>query len=319
MGVNQRTAQFVGAALAAQALIACSAASLAPGGQALSGIAPASVPGVRSSWIDPRAKGAALLYVSDSNASTVFVYSYPQLRPVGQLTGFYLPAGLCVNRRNGNVWVTDTFKNKVFEYAHGGTTPIREVYDSGAYVRACAVNPKTGDLAVLTDATDDPSRVIIFKPGHSTSTTYSDYEHAYSMFFDAYDPSGNLFADGTHYVVGHVTLEELAKGAGKLTNIPWNGPAIRYPSGAQYDGTYFAIGDERKHLIYQTNNGTVVSTTTLKGACLLQQFFVYEGLVVASSWCGSSGDVLIYRYPAGGHPVRSLSGFKEPFGVVMSR
>lgn len=319
MGVSQRIPKFFGALLAAQVLVACGGASVSSDSQTLSGVAPAAVPRLRLSWIDPRAKTGTLLYVSDSNAGTVFVYSYPQLVRVGELRAFQLPAGLCVNRRNGNVWVTDTYK-RIVEYAHGGTTPIRSIRVSNVYVHACAVNPKTGDLAVVTSATDDPSVIQIFKPGSLIPTTYSDYKHAYSMWFDAYDPSGNLFVDANRYAgPGHFALEQLTKGSGQLTNVSWNGPKIRLPGGVQYDGTYLAIGDEQNDLIYRISNGSAAATVTLQGACLVQEFFIYNHMVIAPSSCGSNGDVLIYNYPAGGSPVKRLSGFQLPFGVVISR
>lgn len=320
MRINQHVPRLIVAALVAQALVACGGMGVAPRGQTLSGFAPAAVPAMRASWIDAHAKSGALLYVSDAYANTVSIYSYPQLARVGQLTGFYFVNGMCVDKRDGNVWVMDAFHYKVIEYAHGGTVPIRTIPENTAYPRACAVHPKSGDLAVITDVGDeDPSYVLLFKPGRSVPKYYSDFFHAYSMWFGGYDPHGNLYIDADRFEYpGPFALDLLIRGTRQLRNLRWSGPPIALPSGVQYDGTYMAIGDEQKHLIYRTNGGNVVSTVRLKHACLVQQFFIYGGLVIAPSWCGSSGDVLIYNYPAGGDPVRRLTGFQQPFAAVIS-
>lgn len=322
MGV-QSVFRSVLAIASASALAACTGSGGRFPADNLAGTAPAAVPGVRLSWIDPRSKSGTLLYVSDQNAGTVYVYAYPSLAPVGQLTGFDLPSGLCVNRRNGNVWVTDAFANTISEFAHGGSTPIRTIAPGSrvtTYVAACSVHPKSGDLAVVTLETDDPSEILIFKPGQSIPKTYLDYKHAYSMNFDAYEPDGALFADGKHYSGGGpFALEELAKGAAQLSNVPWNGPRIYLPGGVQFDGTDLALGDVTKHVIYRTNGGNVVATVVLKGACDVNGFFIHAGALIAPSACGSSsGQILVYNYPAGGAPLRSLSGFKRPYSAVVS-
>jgi len=87
----------------------------------------------------------------------------------------------------------------------------------------------------------------------------------------------------------------------------------------QYDGSNLAIGDEKRAIIYQVSGGTVVGTTTLRGACLVQQFFIDGAHVIVPTVCGSNGEVSIYNYPAGGAPIERLTGLKAPFGAVVSR
>src|ERR1700722_5038570 len=192
------------------------------------------------------ARRRALLYVSDSSAGTVFVYSYPGLRPMGAISSFDFPAGLCVDPQTGDFWVTDSTATTVYEFAHGGTEPIRTLQAGGdEYPDACAVNPTNGDLAAanVTFGGDDPGDVLIFKGGTGTPRTYQ-LRHAFDVDFLGYDNSGNLFVD-TSEGAGF-RLDELRSGAKKFVHIPWKGPAIASPGGVQYDNGSLAVGDAEK-------------------------------------------------------------------------
>jgi hypothetical protein len=76
-----------------------------------------------TSWMEASAKSGQLLYISDYTASNVTVYRYPAGALVGTLTGFDAPQGECVDS-SGNVWITNSGTSQLFEYAHGGTSPI---------------------------------------------------------------------------------------------------------------------------------------------------------------------------------------------------
>src|SRR5580700_10082829 len=99
------------------------------------------------SWMLPEAKREDLLYISDVYG--VHVFSYPKGTHVGDLTGVASPQGLCTDRE-GNVFVTDLTVGYVYKYAHGGTRPIKVLYD--IYVDFgpidCSVDHVTGNLAV---------------------------------------------------------------------------------------------------------------------------------------------------------------------------
>src|ERR1700735_3182827 len=81
-------------------------------------------------WMAAEAKSQDLLYVSNSLFNEVWVFSYPGGHPVGDLTGFALPAGICVNQHTGDIFVSDVLANRIQAYAHGGTNPIRTLPDS---------------------------------------------------------------------------------------------------------------------------------------------------------------------------------------------
>jgi hypothetical protein len=274
----------------------------------------------RTSWMKPDAKRTALLYISVRVAGKVLVYSYPNLVLTVTLTGFLSPSGLCVNSKTRNIWVTDTLGTKVSEFAHGGTTPIRTLSTNDGYVDACAVNPKNGDLAVANNTLQgsDPGDLMVFKNGNGSPKIYSDPQ-IFLMDFVSYDGSGNVFIDGYAFRKPHFRLDELVKGAKGLSNIPWLGPKIKSAGGVQYDGKSVAIGDMGRPIVYQTSNGMVTGTTPLRGACDINQFFIYGGQLIAPSYCDSNGDVLIYDYPSGGTPVKRLTVHTFPFGAVVSK
>lgn len=267
----------------------------------------------------PKAKSGALLYVSDEYAQTVSMYAFPSLRPMGTLSGFLNPAGLCVNNKTGDVWVTDTFRYSVYEFAHGGTTPIRTIVESPGYVEGCAVDPTTGDLAIsnITLQGSDPGDVLIYKKGSRKPTTFSD-KNAFEVRFLSYDDSGNLFVDIVRAGL-RFALDELPKGGTRLIRIHWKGPRVKYPGGVQYDGTSLAVGDSARALVYQTAGGAIIGRTRLGEACYVEQFYISGSKLIAPSACDSTGTVFIYNYPHGGKAVGSITGFQFPYGVVVSR
>lgn len=287
-------------------------------GGAPSEIAPpaANQQALRQSWMRSTATQGALLYVSDEYVGTVFVYSYPDLTPVGKLTGFKSAAGLCVDSKTGNIWVTDPIASKIVEFAHGGTTPIKRLKEDAGWVQACAVNPKNGDLAIVNNFIfDDSGNLSIYSHAQGKPAVYYN-RHMFYYDFVAYDGAGNAFVDG---VSGPpFRLAELPSGGTKLQNVPWSGPNIKSPGGLQYHAASLAIGDTGQPVIYQTSNGMVTGTTTLKKACSVEQFFIDGRRLIAPNTCGKTSNVLIYSYPAGGAPFKTLTGFKNAFGAVVS-
>lgn len=103
--------------------------------------------------------GPDLLYVTRGHS--VRIYSYPQGKREKEIRGYYGETfeGECADS-SGNVYVLDnslvTSGNTfIYEYAHGGTTPIRTLFDHLIFDQACSVDPASGYLAV-TGA--EPSR-----------------------------------------------------------------------------------------------------------------------------------------------------------------
>jgi hypothetical protein len=264
-----------------------------------------------------RANGGALLYASDPATNTVSMYSYPGLKLRGSISGLTRPAGLCVDASSGNVWVTwGTTVDKVSEFAHGGTTRIRTLRIIGApAVDACAVDPISGDLAVVqSNDYDDSGSILVFKNGSGKPTSH--YGPMFGLGFIGYDNAGNAYVDGSYQ---RTSLEELAPNAKRATDVTPKGMRLHSAGGVQYDGTQIAVGVAKRGIIYQTLDRKITGTTKLSGACFVQQFFIDGSVVIAPNICNSTGEVLFYNYPAGGTPLRKLGGFSRPYAVIISQ
>ena len=99
----------------------------------------------------------ALLYVSDAETSSVYVFELPNGNLVQTLTGFDRPSGECVDK-TGNVFIVDSNQSVVREYAHGGKTPIKLLNDAGYAPTDCSIDPVTGNLAVTNYRTFGENR-----------------------------------------------------------------------------------------------------------------------------------------------------------------
>jgi hypothetical protein len=278
----------------------------------------------RASWVLPDAKVKALLYITNANDGTVFVYSYPQGTMVGELNGFEEPYGDCTDKA-GNVWIVDDEASTVTEYAHGGSTPIRTLNDANEYPAGCAIDPTTGNLAVTNYETFSRGQgsVSIYRKAKGKPKTYSDSSISRGWFC-SYDPSGNLFVDGDQSGSSGFQLAELPHGSATFTNISIS-QTITVPGGVQRSGKYVAVADENgpgNGVIYQFSingsAGTEVSSTTLDSSQNIHQFWIDPAgnRVVAPS--ASLSTVGFWKFPAGGNPTKTLRGFSIPEGVALS-
>jgi hypothetical protein len=231
--------------------------------------------------MDPAAKHTQyLLYVSDEASGTVDVYAYRsrQGHLAGQLTGFQFPYGECQDG-SGNVYVTDFAAERVVEYAHGGTNPIKTLDDSYGYPIGCAVNPVTGDLAVSDWESNGSScmgGIVIYADASGSGTSYTDQDFMY-YYPPAYDPSGNLYVQGqVNNGSGSSGLAEISSGGDALVTVPLSGGTIYFPGGVQWDGHYLAATDQAYNgghtsSIYRitvTESGaSIVNNVELTDAC----------------------------------------------------
>jgi hypothetical protein len=291
-----------------------------------------------AAWLLPQAKRQDLLYISDLDAQAVFIYTYGHgYKLVGELTGFFNPEGLCVDK-TGNVYVTNDTSygvHQITEYAHGGTSPIRTLTDPDGRANGCSVDPKSGDLAVANEwgASDGIGNVTVYPQASGSPTSYSN-PNIYYYYFCGYDNKGNLFVDGE--TQGSVFgLGELAKGGHNLNFISID-ETIYLPGGVQWDGKYLAVGDQVavKHNFTSTvydfaikgSAATTVNTMVLTGSKEVSQFWI--PLVdssrkhhVGTTLIGPNeygGNTLIWDYPSGGYPILTIGGENYPIGATVS-
>jgi WD40 repeat protein len=268
-----------------------------------------------------------LLYVSDANEREVFVYKYPNKKLVSTLTGFHEPRGECVDA-NGDVFIVDEWvpagTSKIYEYAHGGTSPIATLSDSGEFAYGCSINPNTGDLAVSSVGTpsDGPGSVAIYANAQGTPTLYADPNMVYGALFLSYDPNGNIFVNGLNSEQVF-ELDELPTGSSTFTSITLN-QSMGFPAGVQWVGSTLAVGSTQasaESVIYEFSisgsSGTEVGSTQLTLSSNVVQFFI-KGSTVIGPDAGKS-DVRFWNYPSGGPPKKTIKkGLAEPIAAVIS-
>jgi WD40 repeat protein len=291
-----------------------------------------------ASWVLPQAKRQDLLYISDLDAQAVFIYTYGHgYKLVGELTGFFNPEGLCVDKA-GDVYVTNDTSygvHQITEYAHGGTSQIRTLNDPDGRVNGCSVDPKSGDLAVANEwgASDGIGNVSVYPHASGSPTSYSN-PNIYYYYFCGYDNKGNLFVDGE--TQGSVFgLGELAKGGHSLNFVSID-ETIYLPGGVQWDGKYLAVGDQVavKHNFTSTvydfaikgSAATTVNTMVLTGSKEVSQFWIplVDGSRkhrVGTRLIGPNeygGNTLLWDYPSGGNPILTIGGENYPIGATVS-
>ena len=268
------------------------------------------------SWIAPDAKRSDLLYVSDETGS-VYVFSYPKGTPEGTLTGLPDPQGECVDKK-GDVFVTTFGGGEILEYAHGGTSPIATLENPGQYMEGCSVDLKSDTLAVINFAPMGGSgggvSLYAHASGSPTVLTDPNLMLGYQL---GYDDKGNLFLDGVN-ASSKFEFAELPAGSSTFTQISLN-VSIATPGGVQWDGKYVAVGDAKSGTVYQTDGagGKVEGTMTLSDSDGIFQFFIDRKTFIGPN--AFSKNAMFWKYPTGGSPTKTLGGFADPFGAVVSR
>jgi hypothetical protein len=288
------------------------------------------------SWMLSRARSMNLLYVSDQDApGKLLAFSYPQDELVGEVTvPSDYPGGLCSDGV-GDVFVT-TFgpysQSYVYEYAHGGTEPIATLVDPGDS-NGCAIDPKTGDLAVTNFASNSRSghygNIAIYQGAQGTPTTYVD-DQIINYYYCAYDDKGDLLVDGAAQTP---EIGELPYGAGKFTNISLTSDiaplSMQWLKGVLVvsASTQSKFGPQPIYNIrISGTNGIVTGPTLLKSPHDLNpfqsvQFWSQGKTIVGPDWKGHYHDLLNFWRSTGGWPkkiIRRPGGAVRLHGVTMS-
>lgn len=265
-----------------------------------------------------------LLYVADNVSGIVQVLTYPKGKPAQTLTGFDSLTGECVDGV-GDVFITDTKQGGsgyVYEYAHGGSEPIATLSDPFTWPAGCAVDPTSGDLALVSFG-----GIAIFPHASGNPVTYTDSNFA-TMRYDGYDMNGNLFIDGYAPSGNSFTFAELAHGSTSLNNITIAG-TLDEAGAVQWDGQYITVmtvaGPRGRspvidRLQVNGSSASIAGTTTLNNHRKRYnggQFWIQNNRVIGPSQNG--GAVSIWAYPSGGKPTKTIKDMgPDAWGVAVS-
>jgi hypothetical protein len=282
-----------------------------------------AVPSMRTDY-----SGRNLIYASTLGNEPVYVYTYPDAKMIGILNGPVGPRGMCVDRAS-DIFIPFVYiPGGIYEFAHGGGTPI--VYLGFPYdgENGCSIDPTTGNLAVVTGGDYKPALVVYHYKGlrgWGFAKSYTLPSMSNSAFC-GYSNHGDLFVDGKDGS-GAFALAELSKGSKTFATISVS-QSIKAPGQVQWDGTHLAIGDTgvSPSVIYQFDvSGSIakkVGSTTLGDSAMVEQFWIQRGNVIApdpkrSCGSGQAGCIAIYRYPAGGSAVKTIE-LTGAFGATVS-
>ncbi len=252
--------------------------------------------------LEPATTAGDLLYVT--NSITVDVFSYPLGKFVQTLDGFDFPKGVCVDAA-GNVWVADTNNYELKEFARGGKSPEQVLADKAARPVGCAVDPVTGNLAVINESS--PASIAIYPKATGEAAYYVD--KAFDSYVGCvYDDNGDLFVDGQGG-----NSSQTFELAALLPSEPAFEPitidrSIAFAGGLGWDGKQLVVGDHVSGNVYEFtisgSRGRLQHTTKLYRNAYTSQFWIQNGAIVSGD--SYDGAVHIWSYPKGGRPQRTI-------------
>ena len=267
------------------------------------------------SWMLPGTKREDLLYVAD--ARLVRVYALPKAKLVGTLKVSDGPDGECSSASTGDIFIVEG--PTIVEYAHGGTTPIETLNESGDDAWSCAVDATTGNLAVTNVV--DPLEVSIF-PGATGPPTNYDLPGMALAYDCVYDDSGDLFVAGLTSPGYAFALDELKKGSSSLFTVGLKNigktSASAY-AGLAWDSKYVVLASDTDAYRYKIHGGvgTPEGATVFKGASEVYGMWLGLNEIIVPS--DGTENVLFYEYPAGGNPTKTITGFSQPRAATVSK
>jgi hypothetical protein len=291
------------------ALCSCVAAALlaACGGSQ----PPIGAPGAMlPSLIRPDAHGRDLLYVTGGSTN---IFTFPK----GQLvSNFGVTGGAMCSNLAGDVFIVTTYG--VAEYPHGSVTQIALIPSPGR-PNSCSVDPTTGNLAVVFEASGS-NGVAVFRPEHHHRWQAPRvYPFAYPQQACSYDSVGNLFVGGFTSGSGF-SLVELPKGQSAFETISLDTNVTRQGD-LQWDGQYLAIGDGTGNTVIhrfaiQGTKGKQIGSLMLSHVKYIFQFWIQGSILVGTD--GYNSIVGFWRYPQGGVPFKRLKVKRPVSGVTVS-
>ena len=280
------------------------------------------------SWMLAEARHHDLLYTS-SPLYGVYVFTYPEAKLVGHLAVY---GGYLCSDSRGHVWVvTEAVKSTLLiEYAHGGKKQIASLTFPDSLATGCAVDPTTGNLAVVT--LNDQVGIYAGARGDPTIITGSYFD---GIDFCGYDNNGNLFVDGRTFGSPYIAFAELPRGGDALQAFSING-SFADPGPIQWDGQYLATAGSSDNVVDRIavsgSTGTIEGTTqlNLRGHDAFGyydvQWWIQRGEIVWPFMTKhpTESHIGFWRYPAGGDSVnviRAPGGIRRlrlPLGVTVS-
>ncbi len=265
------------------------------------------------------------LWVSDAGDNDVRIFTFPKPDYIGSAPpppeGFSEPQGMCSDK-NGNVFIANTKRARSTSMRGNGTF-TKALSDPGEFPAGCAVDPKSGTLAVsnIISTSDNAGGISLYKNASGSPQQLTD-PNMFEVFFIAYyGNTGKLYFSGFNNSF-YAAIDSYIRG----TFTPFiAGGTIGFPGTVAwgYNTKSLVIGDQDSFsgptFLQVRANGKVIGTTTLScssGDCDAVQAAVSGKYIVAPD--AGSLAIGIFPYPAGGNALYNIGGFAQPVGAAVS-
>lgn len=303
---------------------------------------PQTAAGSAQTAANPGSKsGGDLLYVDDGgtdySGAYALAYTYPQGKHVATLTGFRRLTGECSDA-NGDVFIVapgEELSNPttVYEFAHGGTSPIAELSDPGEG-NGCAIDATTGNLAVAN--TSDESNP--YGAGYGDVAIYADAQGAPAMYYSStlhgfyycgYDDQANLYLSVA--IDGGYELASLSAGSSSIERINLKTPlygGYAFAPSVQWDGAHMTVSSTLKQddqeedsdpvnvyrLSISGSSATVIGTTKLNAPQNRHrgESWIQGNTIIGISYYHGRPRITFWPYPKGGKPSREITHSQRP-------
>lgn len=293
---------------------------------------------LRSSWISPEiAHSSQLLFESDIGMSEVDVYSLPDLKLEARLSGFKEPTGECSDAR-GNVWIANTYKDEMFEYSHVAKR-IATIENAGPNPQGCAVDSRTGELAVLQFSAagyTGPGEVWVYSKPSAKPRILRNRDMLYYEY-GVYDSADRLWVDGlgtfgpilskcgpsrcTTMVLhgGSIfSIASLVWDSANSTLVAFDSYCHDGPNLCSYPvSEHGTIGSPTLYLSYASKEFCTVAQTAL--TTVGKRSYVVGGDSEYSCSGYKNSTVDVWSYPAGGPARLYRHHVVYPYGAAVSR
>jgi DNA-binding beta-propeller fold protein YncE len=286
------------------------------------------------SFMDPRAAGKSLIFVSDAAGGVIDIYpqSGKSQKMAGQITGLTQPQGITTDKK-GDLYVANTNSSNVLVYAPPYTgAPKMTISDAHEFPADVAVS-SAGVVAVTNICNApkcqlDTGNVVLYAKGSSKScATVSDSAFNFTrVMFAEFDSSGVLYIDGMNG--GYQTSFGLVTGGCGATGITNLGYVytVSFPGGMQIDKAGdIAFCDQVNQVVdtfappVGSAFGSPVSTTPLTGSISpLGIALLASGTNLYAADPGGSGLAEEYKYTAGGAAENTIAVGGQPIGIAVT-
>jgi hypothetical protein len=292
------------------------------------------VPVKTPSFMDPRAAGKPLIFVSDAADGVIDIY--PQAgtnqKMVGQITGLTQPQGITTDKK-GDLYVANTNSSNVLVYAPPYTgAPKMTISDAHEFPADVAVS--SAGVVAVTNICNAPNcrlntgNVVLYAKGSTKGcATVSDSAFDFTrVMFAEFDSAGVLYIDGMNG--GYQTSFGLVTGGCNATSITNIVPVytVSFPGGIQIDKAGdIAFCDQVNQVVdtfappVNSAFGSPVSTTPLTGSVFpLGIAILASGTNLYAADPGGSGLAEEYKYTAGGAAENTIAVGGQPIGIAVT-